>query len=513
MRVEVESGTLLQQACGALVVGVLQGERVFSDPVTGLDQALGGELTQLIAMGDVKGERDELTLVHTFGRLPCARILLIGLGRREAVSKDVVRALTASACRNLRRRGVRDVACEALGASAGLSGEAAGEAVVEGAILGLYTFERHLSASQNRTEIDRLLLVAPGEAEAIAVRRGAERGRILAEAANLARDLENEPSNYMTPTELASAARAVADEVGLECQVLDREDMVELGMGGLLGVAKGSHEEPKFIVLTYRGDAATDKSIGFVGKGVTFDTGGISIKAAAGMEEMKGDMSGGASVIAAMKAIAQLRPEVNVTGIVPATENMPGGAAIKPGDVLVAMNGKTIEVINTDAEGRLILADGLCYARRLDLSPIIDVATLTGAISVALGDVALGVFANDEELVRQLVAAGSEAGEKLWQLPLFEEYRRQIKSDVADIKNTGGRKAGSITAAWFLAEFAETTPWAHLDIAGVDTYEHENGWVVKGASGIPVRTLVHFVLDRAREAAAARANLAASAGD
>jgi leucyl aminopeptidase len=228
---------------------------------------------------------------------------------------------------------------------------------------------------------------------------------------------------------------------------------------------------------------------------------------------MKGDMSGGASVIAALKAIAELKPRINVTGIVPATENMPGGAAIKPGDVLVAMNGKTIEVINTDAEGRLILADAISYARRLDLSPIIDIATLTGAVSIALGDVALGLFSNSDQLVDQLKLAADEAGEKVWQLPLFDEYREQIKSEIADIKNTGGRKAGSATAAWFLAEFVDTTPWAHLDIAGVDTYEHEKGWIVKGASGIPVRTLVHFALDRAAESESGVPEAAAAARD
>jgi leucyl aminopeptidase len=325
---------------------------------------------------------------------------------------------------------------------------------------------------------------------------------ILAEAVNFARDMANEPSNHLTPTELAARALQAADEAGLECTVLDQEDMVELGMGGLLGVAQGSHQHPKFIILHYRGVPATESAIGFVGKGITFDTGGISIKPAAGMEEMKGDMSGGAAVIAALRALGRLKPRINVTGIVPATENMPGGGAIKPGDVLRAMNGKTIEVVNTDAEGRLILADGLSYAQRLGLSPIIDVATLTGAMGVALGDKAFGAMTNDQATVDRVIAAATRAGEKAWQMPMFEEYKEQIKSEVADMKNSGGRPAGSITAAMLLREFVGDTPWVHLDIAGVDFYTSEKGVTVKGASGIPVRTLVNVALGYADDGAA-----------
>jgi leucyl aminopeptidase len=266
-----------------------------------------------------------------------------------------------------------------------------------------------------------------------------------------------------------------------------------MGMGSFLGVARGSAQPPKFIVLTYQG-AGEAKPIGLVGKGITFDTGGISIKPAAGMEEMKGDMSGGACVIAAMQAIARLKPRVNVTALIPTTENMPGGNATKPGDVLRAMNGRTIEVINTDAEGRLILADALAYAVKLDLTPVVDVATLTGAMSYALGDVAYGVFTQDDALAGRIDAAASAAGEKCWRMPMFPEYKELIKSNVADIKNSTGPKAGSICAAFFLREFVDGRPWAHLDIAGVDFYDKEKGVLVKGSSGIPVRTLVNLVL-------------------
>jgi leucyl aminopeptidase len=358
-----------------------------------------------------------------------------------------------------------------------------------------------------------------------------ERGVELAEAANFARDLANEPSNVLTPTEFAERARAWAAEAsaeggsaaggGLACEVYDRDWMAQQGMGAILGVAQGSAQPPKFIVLRYpstlrpgsgqaslragRGGGPTHLAL--VGKGITFDTGGISIKPAQGMEEMKGDMSGGAAVIAAIGAIARLEPKIDVTAVVPATENMPSGSAIKPGDVLRAMSGKTIEVINTDAEGRLILADGLAYARQQTPPPaaIVDVATLTGAISIALGNVAMGAMTNHEALYARVQRASESSGEKVWQLPMYDEYKEQIKSDVADMKNTGGREAGSITAAFFLKEFIEDTPWVHLDMAGVDFYEKEKGVIVKGASGIPVRTLVHLALDLAEEGLAGAA--------
>lgn len=509
MQIEVRSGSLSDQQADAVVVPVYENERA---PVAG-DAAISDLIGRLVDAGDVTGTRDELLLVPTLGTLPVPRLVVLGLGRRDALSLDRIRIAAANLARFLRRRRIGAVLMQAPGSVADASMARAAQTVAEGIRLGLYTFTRHKS-KQPGDLAPRLLTLLAGEVGSVeALQQGVRRGEILAEAANFARDMANEPSNYLTPTDLASNAREAADEAGLECQVLDREDMVELGMGALLGVAKGSHEEPKFIVLSYRGDPGTDRAIGLVGKGITFDTGGISIKPAQNMEEMKGDMSGGASVIAALRAIGKLKPRINVTGIVPATENMPGGGAIKPGDVLVAMNGTTIEVINTDAEGRLILADGISYARKLDLSPIVDIATLTGAISVALGDVAVGVVSNNQQLTEQLISAGRQAGEKLWQLPLFEEYREQITSEVADIKNTGGRKAGSITAAWFLAEFVDNTPWAHLDMAGVDIYERESGWLVKGASGIPVRTLVNFVLDRAAETEAAHPEQTARVGD
>jgi leucyl aminopeptidase len=293
---------------------------------------------------------------------------------------------------------------------------------------------------------------------------------------------------------MAQEASRLAETYGLPVEVLEKEQMEELGMGALLGVARGSHQPPKFIILNHKGRDSEEIDITLVGKAITFDSGGISLKPSANMGEMKGDMSGGAAVIAAMVAIAQLKLVINVMALVPATENLPGGDALKPADILTAMEGKTIEIISTDAEGRLIMADALGYARKHGTKRIVDVATLTGAIVVALGTVTTGVFGNNQELVDQVIAAGAEAGEKMWQLPIYDEYKEQNKSTVADIKNTGGRDAGSVTAALFVGEFASDTPWVHLDIAGTNMIDKARKYEVKGATGVPVRTLVNLVI-------------------
>ncbi len=500
LEIRVEQGDITRFVGKAIVVNLFEGVTHPAGATGAVDQALDGAITRLIADGDIHGKQGELTIVHTLGKLPAGRVIVAGLGKAQDFNLNKVRDLSANVARFLRRHGYETAATIAHGAGIGdLEPESSTRALAEGALLGLYRFTRHQKNDENAHELHSLTIMEREADQIEALQRGVQTGTILADATNLAREMANEPSNYFTPTEMAARAQAVADETGMRCEVLDTEQMVELGMGALLGVAKGSAQPPKFIVLHYRGDPDTDAGIGMIGKGITFDTGGISIKGAAGMEEMKGDMSGGASVIAALSAIARLKPRVNVTGIIPATENMPGGNATKPGDVLRAMNGTTIEVINTDAEGRLVLADGLSYARSLELSPLIDIATLTGAITTALGDVALGVMGNDQPLIDRIIAAGRENGEKVWQLPMFDEYRDQIKSDVADIKNSGGRKAGSITAGFFLKEFVGDTPWAHLDIAGVDIYDRDKGWIVKGASGIPVRTLVQTVLSIAAE--------------
>lgn len=366
-------------------------------------------------------------------------------------------------------------------------------------MLGLYAFRHHITKEPEFGEIKSLTMVSPDRGKVASLRRASNKGKIVAEATNLARDMVNEPSNHMTPTDMAEMAAWLAKNYGFDITVLEREEVEKLGMGAFLGVAKASEQPPKFIVLTYKGRQSRDIDIALVGKGITFDSGGISLKPAEGMEEMKGDMAGGASVIAATSAIAQLKPRINVMAVVAATENLPGGNAIKPGDVLKAMSGKTIEIISTDAEGRLTLADALAYAKQKKAKQIIDVATLTGACRTALGDVASGGFTNNQELFDKVIAAGKEAGEKIWPMPMYEEYKEQNKSEVADIKNTGGRLAGASTAAQFLAEFAGDTPWVHLDIAGTSILDKERNYAVKGATGVPVRTLVNLVLALAKK--------------
>lgn len=494
MRISVQQGNIVDFEAKAIVVSLMEGGSL-SGATAAVDQALDGAISQLMAEGEIRGKEGELTLVHTLGRIPAPRVLVLGLGKAESFDLTTLRNGVAAAVRHLRKTNATTIATVPLGAG-GLeqSAVSSAQAIAEGALLGLYTFERHKKREEDEREIEELTIVESDAAKLEALWDGVETGRILAEATNWARDLANEPANYLTPTEMAERAQSLALESGLECRVLERRDMEELGMNALLGVARGSHEPPKLIVLQYRGAGAEAPVLGLVGKGITFDTGGISIKPAQGMQDMKSDMAGAAAVIAAMGAIARLRPKINVTALAPATENMPGGGAQRPGDVVRAMNGKTIEVINTDAEGRLILADALAYARQLNLSPVVDVATLTGAIIIALGRATMGAMTNNEAFLERVRAAATSAGEKLWELPLLDEYKEHIKSDVADIKNVGNREAGSITGGLFLQEFIDDTPWVHLDIAGVDLVEKEKGILVKGSSGIPVRTLVNLAL-------------------
>ncbi|MBI5287954.1 MAG: leucyl aminopeptidase [Chloroflexi bacterium] len=497
MQVRVASGDIATYDAPCIVVHLFEGITAPGGGTGAVDAALGGMISDLIQSGDIRGKDGELTMIHTFGKLAAPRVLVAGLGKSSEFTVDKVRDLSASIARHLRAKRVAEYATIAHGAGiAGLDPAACAEATAEGTLLGLYRFDRHKKANDDNFEVQTLTIVEHDAGRVAALQAAAERGVILAESVEFARDLSNEPGNILTPTEFAARAEAMATQHGLGVRILDRDQVGEMGMGAFLGVARGSAQPPRFIVLTYNG-GVDSKPLGLIGKGITFDTGGISIKPSEAMLEMKGDMSGGGAVIAAMMAIARLRPKINVTALVPATENMPGGNAIKPTDVLRAMNGKTIEVINTDAEGRVILADALSYAVQLDLSPVVDVATLTGAISIALGNVAFGVFANNDALAERIKGAAKAAGEKCWELPMFSEYKELNKSNVADVKNSGARGAGSIAAAFFLKEFVDERPWAHLDIAGVDFYDAEKGVLTKGASGIPVRTLVNLALDLA----------------
>ena len=498
MEIKVAAGDITRIEAGAIVVNFFEGMERPEGDTSNVDKALDGVISQLISQGEIKGKLNQITVIHSLGKLPSARVVVAGLGKQQEVSLDRVRGVMAKTCRLLRQKYVDSIATIAQGAGvAGITAEGSAQAMTEGALLGVYSFRRHLTKEAEYGEIKQFTIVDADETKLPGLEQGCRLGRILAEATNLARDMVNEPANYMTPGQMAETAKRLAENYGLELNVLEREQMQELGMGALLGVAQGSLESPKFITLHYKGSDSNEIGVALVGKGITFDSGGISIKPSEKMEEMKGDMAGGASVMAAISAIAQLKPKINAIAIIPATENLPSGNALKPGDVLTAMNGKTIEIISTDAEGRLVLADALGYANKLGAKHLVDVATLTGAMKIALGDTYTGAFGNNQELIDRVVAAGAEAGELIWPMPMHEEYKEQNKSDVADIKNIGSKYAGAITAAQFLAEFAGDTPWVHLDIAGTNMSEKERGYLVKGATGIPVRTLVNLVLSLA----------------
>ena len=452
------------------------------------DKAVQEAAAEVIASGEVTGKSFEATLVHKPGRLKAKRLLLIGGGKANKFSCGDLRKLAGAAARAIKSRNLRKFAFAV--PDSAVKAEEAVKPIVEGAFIGDFDPDTYKSDRKDQ-KIEALTIVARGDQAAL--QKAMDEARIVGESQNFTRELVNEPSNRMTPSILANHAQKMAQEVGLKCEVYGADKIKELKMGAFWGVAQGSDEPPALIVMRYEPAGAPEKPVlGLVGKGITFDTGGISIKPADGMEKMKYDMAGGATMIGAMRAIALLKPKVKVTAIICATENMPSGKAQKPGDIQTAMSGKTIEIINTDAEGRLVLADGLCYARQLGCTHLIDAATLTGAVVVALGYANAGIFANDDAMYERFAKALTAAGEKMWRLPLDDEYKENIRSNIADMVNSGGRWGGAINAAMFLKEFAEDTPWLHLDIAGTAWMEDSKPWIAKGPSGIAVRSLVEF---------------------
>ncbi len=452
------------------------------------DAAVQSVAADLLASGELTGKPFETNLLHKPAGLKAKRLLLISGGPAKKFSSYELRRIAGTAVRTMKSRGIRTFAFVA---PSGIPAEEATRAIVEGAHVGNFDPDYYRSDRKDQ-KIDELTVVTSGDQAAL--EKTAAEAQIIGESQNFTRDLVNEPSNRMTPTILADRGKKMCAEVGLKCEVYGADKIKELKMGAFWSVAQGSDEPPALIVMTYEPAGAPAKPVlGLVGKGITFDTGGISIKPADGMEKMKYDMAGGATMIGAMRGIALLKPNVKVIGIVCATENMPSGHAQKPGDVQIAMSGKSIEIINTDAEGRLVLADGLYYARQLGCTHLVDAATLTGAVVVALGYANAGVFANDDEMYERFHAANVKEGEKMWRMPLDDEYKEQIRSSIADIMNTGGRWGGAITAAMFLKEFAEDTPWIHLDIAGTAWMEEQKPWIAKGPSGIALRSLVEFV--------------------
>jgi leucyl aminopeptidase len=471
-------------AAEMLAVGLFPGQA---------PEGLGDAAAEVVASGDFTGKEGETALLYGQEGLGTPRLLLVGLGNRERFDLERLRRVSATAARRARTLKLREAAFS-LPILQGAAVREAAQAAAEGASLGLYRFDRHKSGAENQ-ELETFWLISD-EKDLGQTIEGAEVGQKAAWGTSLARDLANEPSNVATPEYLAQKAREIAERHGMEVTVLDRAGIEEEGLTGLATVGRSAANEPRFIVLEHRkgGDAAP---IVLVGKAVTFDSGGISIKPSAGMENMKFDMSGGAAVLGAMEAVGDLDLALNIIAIVPATENLPGGDAFKPGDVLRMHSGKTVEIVTTDAEGRLILADALSYARRYEPAAVVDCATLTGACHVALGDHASGLMGNDEDLIAEIQTAGEAAGERAWALPLFDEYTEQIRGDVADIKNSGGRYGGALTAGAFLKEFADY-PWAHLDIAGTAYGKKGNAYTPKGATGAPARLLVEFLMGRAR---------------
>ena len=468
-----------------------------ADPIQGriaeINQSVNDLLSKLSKSGELTGKMLEFTLVHSPLGLKAARLLLVGAGKREQFNSATLRKVAGAALRYLKARSVKHFGFLVRENDAT---EESAQIVAEGALAANFESDKYKTDKKNDKSVDSMLLAGYSDTERAAGEKGLARGRIIADAQNFARDLVNEPSNKLTPKILAEKAEAMAKEAGLAVEILDERKIAALKMGALLSVAQGSIEPPRVMVVTYtpanpKPDAPV---IGLIGKAVTFDTGGISIKPADGMEKMKYDMAGGATMLGVMRALAALKPNVKVICVVPSTENMPGSRAQKPGDIQVAMSGKTIEVLNTDAEGRLILADGITYAKQLGATHLVDAATLTGAIVVALANINVGVFGSDQIFTDKLLASAKATGEKMWQMPVDEEYREFIKGSVADIQNIGsGKGGGAITGAMFIKEFSGDTPWIHLDIAGTAWNDDAKPWLAKGPTGVALRTLVHLI--------------------
>jgi len=449
-------------------------------------------VAEIIDAGELSGKLLETTMLYRPEGTKAKRVLIVGGGSAKKFTPNELRKATGAAVRYLKPKGIRSLAV-ALPENVDFKAENAVRAVIIGALVGDFDPDTYKSDRKDQS-IQSIAILATESPDKSQLEAVLSEGRVIGESQNFTRELVNEPANRMTPTMMAERARKMASEVGLGCEIFGPEDIKRMKMGAFWSVAQGSDEPPALIVLKYEPkDAPSQPHLGLVGKGITFDTGGISIKPADGMEKMKYDMAGGATMIGVMRAIALLKPKVRVTMIVCASENMPSGKAQKPGDVQVAMSGKSIEIINTDAEGRLVLADGLCYARQLGCTHLVDAATLTGACVVALGMVNAGIFVNDDAMYDRFKKALHQGGEKMWRLPLDDEYREQIRSNIADIMNTGGRYAGAVTAAMFLKEFVEDKPWIHLDIAGTAWVEENKPFIAKGPSGIAVRSLIEFV--------------------
>ncbi len=494
MEYELKSGAVEKQTTACLIAGLFESGAL-PDPLAALDQASGGHIKAILRRGDIEGKKGQTLMLHEVPGLKAERLLLVGLGKRSEFDASALRQAAATAARAADASGAMEaVSLLALQEARGVGFYRRVRHLVEAGEEALYSFDRLKSDKpRKRRPLKRLVIAAPGRSELKSGREAVRHATAIAAGQALARDLGNLPGNICTPAYLAREARKLAKGVGrLSVRVLEEAEMKRLGMGALLSVARGSREPAKLIVLQYKGGARGERPVALVGKGVTFDSGGISLKPGQAMDEMKFDMCGAASVLGALKAAVELELPLNIVGLIPATENLPDGGASKPGDIVTSMSGQTIEILNTDAEGRLILCDALTYASRFKPDAVIDIATLTGACVIALGSHAAGLLANDDDLAEGLLEAGRKAQDRAWRLPLWEDYQKQLDSNFADMANIGGREAGTITAACFLSRFTRDYHWAHLDIAGVAWKQGKE----KGATGRPVALLTQYLLDR-----------------
>jgi len=497
MEIKSRQGSLTDIECDVLIVNLFEGVKNPGGATGAVDKALGNIISEyVIGKDSFKGKLGDTYVIPTYGKIPASKVLLIGLGKAEEFNLNTIREVAAKAIKKaisfLKAQKVASILHGA--GTAGLDAFDCAQMITEGTMIGAYKFSKYKSKDEKEEnkELELFEIVELDSSKINNIDKGIQKAKIIATAANLARDLVNEPAAYATPSKLAEVALSIS---GIECKVLEEEQVEKMGMGAYMAVARGSSEPLKFIHMTYRPNGTPKKRIAIIGKGITFDSGGLNLKPGNSMLSMKDDMSGAAAVIATMKALKELKPNIEVHGIIASCENMISGNAYKPGDVLKAMNGKTIEVDNTDAEGRLTLADALCYAVDLKVDHIIDLATLTGACVVALGSMASGIMGNNQELIDSLIKSADKGGERFWQLPMYKEYMESLKSDIADFKNAGGREAGSSVAGMFLKEFVpDEIPWAHTDIAGPAFLDKEIKELSKGASGVAVRTLINHVL-------------------
>jgi len=496
MKISIEKALLERVRAEVLVIGMFEDVKGLSGEARTLDTALKGKVSSALRTGDFNGKVGESLLVYTDGKISAKRLLLLGLGKQAEFNLEGIRRAAGRSVKAVKKLEKKEFHAALPEIAKGVSLQDQARAWTIGAIMANYKFTAFKGKEESaKKELREARLVGRDSGKVKEIQKGIAQGETIAEVVNQAREMINSPGNVMTPTRLAEAAKKLAEENGIKSEIMGPKEIAALRMGGLLGVSSGSDQPPRFIVLDYKPAGRIKKTIAVVGKGITFDSGGISLKPAQGMDQMKYDMSGGAAAIGTAVLAAKLKLPFRIISLIPATENLPSGKALKPGDIIRMYSGKTVEVLNTDAEGRLILADALAYAKKFKPNAIIDLATLTGACVVALGNEAAGILGNDAKLIADVKKAGEASGERVWELPLWKEYSELIKSEVADIKNAGGREAGTIQGAAFLKQFVEKVPWVHLDIAGVAWLEKEKDYLCKGATGTGIRLLSQLFID------------------